>query len=94
MHTAQFGLDGQEKCHQDAQTATVLHSYEYSPSEAKFPHSDVAYPLSSYLTSGLPRILLQNNLQSIKTVRYVVALFHTALASCKTTKFTLTMVRL
>jgi hypothetical protein len=87
MRIAQFGLDEQEKCHQFAQSASVLHSYEYSSSEAKFPHADVAYPLLSHLTAVLPTSL-QNILQPSKTVIYIAALFHAALTTCGTKQFT------
>jgi hypothetical protein len=83
MQTAQFGLDGQEMCHQVLQPANVLHSYEYIPSEAMFPHFDVANLPPSYLTADVPRTL-QNILQPSKTVRYFAALCHAALATCGT----------
>jgi len=83
MRTAQFGLDGQEMCHQAGQPANVLHPYDYIPSEARFPRFDVANPPPSYLTADIPRTL-QNILQPSKTVRYFAALFHAALATCVT----------
>jgi len=70
-------------CHQVGQTANVLHSYDYIPSEARFPHFDVANPPPSYLTADVPRTL-QNILQPLKTVKYFAALFHAALATCVT----------
>jgi len=88
--TAQFGLDGQEMCHQVGQPANVLHSYDYIPSEARFPHFDVANPPPSYLTADVPRTL-QNILQPSKTVRYFAALFHAALATCVTIQFAVTL---
>jgi len=88
--TAQFGLDGQEMCHQVGQPANVLHSYDYIPSEARFPHFDVANPPLSYLTADVPRTLL-NILQPSKTVRYFAALFHAALATCVVIQFAVTL---